>query len=125
MSRKIMLLVGVVLIAAMVTSGTALAAKGGGRRPPPTGTATCLVTPNPATVGGLFTVVGTGFAPGHAFDVFVEDGVATQIMFAASDGNGSFSTGDYAYRAGTSRVKVTDMWDRHQRVLATCSFQVN
>jgi hypothetical protein len=124
MSRKIMLFAGVVLIAVMVTSGTALAAKGG-KRPPPAGTGTCYVTPNPASVGGQYTVVGSGFTGGHAFDVFVDDGVSTQILFATSDSSGRFSTGDYAYRAGTANVRVVDMWDRHQRVLATCTFQVN
>lgn len=95
MSRKIMMLAGVVLIAAMVTSGTALAAKGGkpGGGASRTGATLTVyqggVQVTSVPVGAPFEVRGSGFAPNST--VYVGTSGYFDMVPVTANGSGSFS----------------------------------
>jgi len=95
MSRKIMLLAGVVLIAAMVTSGTALAAKGG--KPGNGGNRTSAtltvhqdgVQVTSVAVGTPFELRGSGFAPNST--AYVGTSGYFDMVSVTADGSGRFT----------------------------------
>jgi len=122
MSRKIMLLAGVALIAAMVTSGTALAAKGGGGKghhPSPPATATCTVTPNTVPQWANDTISGSGFPANAVGGYSITGSGGTAMGFVGTDATGRFSTGSQGVWLGTNTVYVSI-----GGVSTTCTFVV-
>ncbi|MCJ7492205.1 MAG: hypothetical protein MUP15_08670 [Dehalococcoidia bacterium] len=124
MSRKIMLLAGVVLIAAMVTSGTAFAAKGGGgRKPGPGGGAnvgTCVVAPNPVAVGANLIIQGSKYAPGEGLVVKLTNSGGTTFRWTTADAKGSFVMTWWTYAAGANTVNIYDT--ARSTFLSSCPF---
>jgi len=124
MSRKIMLLAGVVLIAAMVTSGTAFAAKGGGgRKPGPGGGAnvgTCVVAPNPVAVGANLIIQGSKYAPGEGLVVKLTNSGGTTFRWTTADAKGSFVMTWWTYAAGANTVNIYDT--ASSAFLSSCPF---
>lgn len=95
-------------------------------KPVQTLSGTCAVTPNPATLGGQYTVNGAGFRANELLFVQVADSRGSQYLPTSSDSSGSFSVGSYASWTGIYNVSVFDNTNPKKTVLVTtCSFQTN
>lgn len=91
--------------------------KGGGTT---TGTATCAVTPNPATLYTQVTISGSGFAPDTSYGFSVANSSGSAYMgFVASDSAGIISMTYNTVWTGTNTVDVSG-----GGIAATCSFDV-
>lgn len=80
----------------------------------------CLITPNPAPIGSSITISGSGFRPLVGLGIAVSGAGGTQMGFAYSDVNGSFSTPWSATWLGTESVSIKD----GTLGSASCSFTV-
>jgi hypothetical protein len=124
MSRRILLFAGVVLIAAMLTSGTALAAKGGkGKKPAPGGNTTvgtCVVAPNPVAVGANLVIQGSEYAPGKGLVVRLVNSGGTTFRWTTADVNGGFTMSWWTYAAGANTVYIYDA--AKSTFLSSCPF---
>jgi len=90
---------------------------GGGSTPPPS-TATCSVTPNPATQQQVVAITGSGFAANGSVGITVSGSGGTQMGFAMTDEFGAFSREWTASWPGTETVSAAG-----GGVTATCTFQ--
>ena len=90
---------------------------GGGSTPPPS-TATCSVTPNPATQQQVVVITGSGFAANGSVGITVSGSGGTQMGFAMTDEFGAFSREWTASWPGTETVSAAG-----GGVTATCTFQ--
>ncbi len=90
---------------------------GGGSTPPPS-TATCSVTPNPATQQQVVVITGSGFAANGSVGITVSGSGGTQMGFAMTDEFGAFSREWTASWPGTETVTAAG-----GGATATCTFQ--
>jgi len=90
---------------------------GGGSTPPPS-TATCSVTPNPATQQQVVVITGSGFAANGSVGITVSGSGGTQMGFAMTDEFGAFSREWTASWPGTETVTAAG-----GGATATCAFQ--
>ncbi len=116
----------VVLGAVALSASPAFAAKnaaGGGKHGGggSSGTGTCSVTPNPATLGGLYTVSGSGYSASEVLNVDVVDSAGMQVLLTSADSSGNFHVSSYASYTGSYAVSVYDK----TTLKAKCGFTVN
>ncbi|TMF11962.1 MAG: hypothetical protein E6I38_04170 [Chloroflexi bacterium] len=90
---------------------------GGGSTPPPS-TATCSVTPNPATQQQVVVITGSGFAASGSVGITVSGSGGTQMGFAMTDEFGAFSREWTASWPGTETVTAAG-----GGATGTCTFQ--
>jgi hypothetical protein len=106
-------------------AGTALAGKGGqgggGRH---AAMLTCAVSPDPASVGEVYTVTGTGYPTNHQFAVQVTNSYGTMVLFTAADESGAMSVSGFAAWPGGYTVTVVDNSLRKPKVIGGCGFDV-
>ena len=91
--------------------------KGGGSTPPPS-TATCSVTPNPATLQQVVVITGSGFSANGSVGISVSGSGGTQMGFAMTDEHGAFSREWTASWPGTETVSAAG-----GGATATCTFE--
>ena len=87
---------------------------GGGSTPPPS-TATCSVTPNPATQQQVVVITGSGFAANGSVGITVSGSGGTQMGFAMTDEFGAFSREWTASWPGTETVSAARRTADHYR----------
>jgi hypothetical protein len=116
----VVLISAVVAVDADAARGAGGKGKGkpGGSTPPPS-TATCSVTPNPATLQQVVVITGSGFAANGSVGITVSGSGGTQMGFAMTDGFGAFSREWTASWPGTGTVTAAG-----GGATATCTFQV-
>ena len=125
MKRMMRIAVPTMFIALMATlSATPASAARGGKHVPPSTTGSCSVTPNPNTVGGQYTVVGSGFKTGELINVYVTDSHVMGAFMLMADASGSISVSSYSSWAGASTVTVYDNGGRKMIFLTSCTFDV-
>lgn len=114
------------LLAMSLVVAPVFAAKGGhkGNGPAPKTNGACAVTPDPATVGGTYTVDGWGLPADQFVSVVVQDSHGSMSWFAQTDSDGLVSVSSWASWAGTSNVSVSQTRHHKATVLASCSFDV-
>jgi hypothetical protein len=99
--------------------------------PTPAPSPTCRVSPDPATVGGQYTVSGAGFPAGALTNIWVKDDHGTQVYLPAIEADGTFSVTGWASWPGPYEVQVFLLKDQGNHFAlpkdpaATASFQVN
>ncbi|MBI2865424.1 MAG: hypothetical protein HYX94_12795 [Chloroflexi bacterium] len=89
------------------------------------GYGSCYVTPDPATVGGTYTVFGSGLKADEFVNVFVADSHGTLAFALQADSLGNVTASSYASWPGTYDVSIYDNGGRKPVYLTSCSFQVN
>lgn len=112
-----------VCVAALVLGATAPA----GAKPTASGSTaatagSCSVTPNPAKVGGTYTVTGTKLGANRIVNVFVTDPKGTQWGSVMSDAYGTAKYVGVASVAGSYSVTIRDN-SRKSLLLASCGFR--
>lgn len=132
LSLATFLLLGVAATTYTVTNLTNLqteAAKGGsggggkgGGKNGGSFTGTCSVSPNPDTLGGAYSVYGTGFKANEVVSVNVTDQGGQQVLLTSADSSGNFNVGSYASYTGTYSVRVYD--NVTTTYITSCSFTV-
>src|SRR5437773_11728206 len=119
-----MLAVSAILVSAVVAvhaDAARGAGKGGGKHggsTPTPSTATCSVSPNPATEQQVVVITGSGFAANGSVGITVSGSGGTQMGFAMTNDSGAFS------REWTASWPVTESVSAAGGgVTATCTFQ--
>ena len=121
-----MLAVSAILVSAVVAvhadaargAGKGGGKHGGGSTPTPS-TATCSVTPNPATQQQIVVITGSGFAANGSVGITVSGSGGTQMGFAMTDEFGAVSREWTASWPGTATVTAAG-----GGATATCTFEV-
>ena len=81
----------------------------------------CVATPNPALVGSLYVVSGTGLGANRMVNVFVTDAKGTQWGSVMTGATGAATYSGVASVLGSYSVKITDT-SRKLSPLAACAF---
>ncbi|HTL87180.1 MAG TPA: hypothetical protein VL856_18500 [Acidimicrobiia bacterium] len=112
-----------IALAALTVPASAASARPG--TPTTTTGGSCVVTPNPAKVGGEYTVLGSRLGANRIVGVYVTDRAGTQVKTVMTDASGSiWSPGWVAAVSGSYSVKLTDS-GRKPATLASCSFSAS
>lgn len=86
---------------------------------------TCRATPDPVSVGGIYTISGSGYPTGKQLVIEVTDDHGTLVLFTGAKSDGSISASAYASWSGDHSVRIKDNSRRKPAVIGTCAFSVD